>query len=328
MKVGILGLGNFGRLHAATTGRLEEANVTALVDANGASFEQLDQSLSDVPRWTDLESALRESETEAWIVATSTSSHVALTEALLSAGKSVLLEKPIAEDLASAETLRDCLVHSQGRLMLGHVALFNSEFRQLQEEANSRGSIEYIDCVRHRPSSTKAAFPGESPFHLTMVHDLYLVQALKKGEEPVSLTSRSHSDVQGQCDLALAQLQWKDGSIASLTASFLTPGGMASEGFDRMEVFGRNWSARIHPNPRPIQVWDENRTLSPLTLEVSLDEKSSVSGMLAEQMRTFLRVVRNRQSIPAGASLEDGLQIQRWLDALAKNNPNIESEIE
>jgi len=45
--------------------------------------------------------------------------------------------------------------------------------------------------------------------------------------------------------------------VASFAASYLTPAGMPPRGFDRMEVFGAGWAARISPNPRPIEVWGE-----------------------------------------------------------------------
>lgn len=35
--------------------------------------------------------------------------------------------------------------------MMGHVVLFNTEFRQLSKEVAQRDGIEFIDCVRHRP---------------------------------------------------------------------------------------------------------------------------------------------------------------------------------
>ncbi len=322
VKVGIVGLGNFGRLHAETALSLNETELVAVVDTQVETLKQLPDPIAAIPQWTDLSSAIEESDAEAWIVATSTASHVPLTSLLLEAGKSVLLEKPISEDLSSAESLARKLEQSKGQLMLGHVALFNSEFLHLQTEVENRGSLQFIDCVRHRPSSTMDAFPGESPFHLTMVHDLYLVLALKNREEPVKFTTQAHSNENGDCDLALAQLQWADGSIASLTASFKTPAGMGSDGFDRIEVFGENWNARIHPNPRPIEVWDDAKAHWPSALEIGISKSGAASGMLAEQVRTFCRVIRDQQAIPLGASYEDGLQVQRWLDTLSNQASN------
>lgn len=83
----------------------------------------------------------------------------------------------------------------------------------------------------------------------------------------------------------------------------------------RMEVFGAGWSARINPNPRPIEVWDE-RAFWPMALEIRADA-TGAAGMMAEELRCFCRVVRGQQSVPVGATYGDALQVQHWMDRLA-----------
>jgi hypothetical protein len=159
-----------------------------------------------------------------------------------------------------------------------------------------------------------AKFPGENPMHLTMVHDLYATLALVQGAEPIDLSSQAHRTAAGECDLVLAQIRWADGLLASYSASFLTPQGMARNGFDRFEVFGHGWAARTRSNPRPIEVWDE-RAHWPMALEIRADP-SGPTGMMAAELRCFCRVVRGLQSVPRGATYADALQVQRWMDRL------------
>jgi len=316
LRLGIVGLGNFGRLHARTAARLAETQVVALVDPHDTALAGLDPELERAARWTDLGCALEESDAEAWIVASSTDSHVPVARTLLEAGRPVLLEKPVAPDLASAESLAPLVAPDSRNLVLGHVALYNSEFRALLDEVAARGPVQFVDAVRHRSAATLVAFPGETPFHLTMVHDLYLVLALRGRAEPESFSAQIHRTAGGQCDLATAQLLWPDGAVASLTASFLAPEGLGSEGFDRLEVFGRDWAARLRPNPRPLEVWDE-RARHPLALEMGLADHAA-TGMLAEQLRCFCGVVRGRREVPVGAAYEDAMQVQKWLDRLVR----------
>jgi predicted dehydrogenase len=156
--------------------------------------------------------------------------------------------------------------------------------------------------------------PGESPLELLMVHDLYCTQVLVDRSEPVRFDCRLHRHESGAVDLAVAHLQWKDGTLASYSASFMTPSGMASDGFDRLEVFGKGWAARLHPNPRPIEVWDD-RANWPMALEIRTDPMSP-SGMMAEELRCFCRVARGLEPVPVGATYQDAMQVQRWLDRL------------
>jgi predicted dehydrogenase len=312
VRIGVVGLGNFGRLHAQTIAGLGEARLTGLVDINATNLAVAQAQFSGVPAWNGLETALLQSDAEAWVVASSTASHVAVARAILAAGKSALVEKPLAEELAEAESLAPLVAADSRNFFAGHIVLFNSEFRQLQDEARRRGPLAFINCVRHRPVSTMELLPGESPFHLTMVHDLYCVQALMDRAEPARFWAQRRLSLDGNCDLALLQLQWENGAVASLAASFLTPPGMPDDGFDRLEVFGDGWSARIQPNPRPFELWDE-RARWPAALEIRT-VAGSPSGMLAEELRMFCRVVRGAELPPPGAAFADALQVLRWLD--------------
>ena len=314
VRVGVIGLGRFGRLHSLTLSGLAEAELVGVVARRQSSLDNLRRELPDVRGWLDLDQAIAESGAEAWVVACSTAEHVGVATKLLRAGKRVLLEKPISESLAEAESLTPLINTDSSNLMLGHIVLFNSEFKQLREEVSKRGVPSFIDCVRHRPASIVTDFPGENPLQAAMVHDLYAVQVLMNRAEPEQFSSQFHRTESGAVDLALAQLQWNDGTLASFAASYLTPSGMPPRGFDRMEVFGRGWSARISPNPRPIEVWDE-RAAWPMALEIRADA-GGPSGMMAEELRCFCRVVRELETVPVGATYADALQVQRWMDRL------------
>jgi len=316
VKIGVVGLGRFGRLHSQTLAGLAEAELVGVVARRQQSLDHLGERLPGVAGWLDLERAIAESGAEAWVVACTTSEHVAVTRKLLQAQKIVLLEKPISSEISDAESLAPLVKADSSNLMLGHIVLFNSEFKQLREEVSRRGRPTFIDCVRHRPASIVKDFPGENPLQAAMIHDLYATQVLMNGEEPCRFHSSFHRTANGDVDLALAQLEWRDGTLASYVASYLTPPGMAPRGFDRMEVFGNGWAARISPNPRPIEVWDEQARW-PMALEIRADSGGPM-GMMAEELRCFCRVVRGLEPVPSGATYRDGMQTQRWMDQLAR----------
>jgi predicted dehydrogenase len=314
VKIGVIGLGRFGRLHALTLAGLAEAELVGLVARRQASLDAMSELLPGVPGWINLEQALSESEADAWVVACTTSEHIPVTMMLLQAGKTVLLEKPVADNLSEAKSLMPWVRPDSSNLMIGHIVLFSSEFRQLCDEARQRGPIAYINSVRHRPASILNQFSGENPLHAAMVHDLYMTQVLLNRADPVSFSAQYHRTKNGDIDLALAQLKWNHGPVASFAASYLTPDGMPPRGFDRTEVFGEDWSARIHPNPRPIEVWDSQASW-PLALEIRTD-LSGPTGMMAEELRCFCRVARGVQAVPVGATYSDALQVQQWMDQL------------
>lgn len=313
VRIGVVGLGRFGRLHSLTVTGLAEAELVAVVARRQGSLDALQSELPGTPGWTDLSAAIEDSRAEAWIVACTTASHVPVTQKLLAAGKSVLLEKPISDNVDEARSLAPLVRADSSNLMLGHIVLFSSEFQQLRDEVRGRGPIAYIDSVRHRPASIVTQFPGENPLHAAMVHDLYMTQVLVDGTEPNQFTAQYHRTSTGAIDLATAQLQWPSGALATYAASYLTPAGMPPRGFDRTEVFGDGWCARMLPNPRPIEVWDAKANW-PMALEIRAG--SPPTGMMAEEIRCFCRVVRGLAPVPQGATYTEGLQVQQWMERL------------
>jgi UDP-N-acetylglucosamine 3-dehydrogenase len=312
VRIGLVGFGDFGQCYAATITNLAEATLMAIVDVDENRLHDARSRFPVARSVPDIDAAVAQTDVDAWIVASGTSSHVSVARQCLAAGKSVLVEKPIASSSDEAFVLKSLVDRDANKLMMGHVVLFNTEFAQLLKECKSRKSIRFVDAVRHRPVTTIDKYPGEDPFGLTMVHDLYCVVALKQRAEPNRFAAQIRRRRDGRCDLAVAQLGFEDGCLVKLTASFLTPEGMPEDGFDRTEVFGEDWAARAMANPRPFQLWD-SRSRHPMTLELGCDQQS---GMLAEQLRCFCRVVRGEQAVPVGASFEDAIQVQRWIERL------------
>jgi predicted dehydrogenase len=318
VRVGVVGLGNFGIRHASTLCGIAEAELVALVDTDAQKIVEAQQALSDVPAWDRLEDALRQSGAEAWVVATSTAAHVELTRCILGTGKPVLLEKPLASNLDDARSLAGLVHDDSSNLMLGHILLFNSELRGLVSEARQRGPLIYLNAVRHRPAWRMAPYAGESVVHLLMVHDLYVIMALAGTKDPTGFQLQQNFNEQGDVNVACAQLTWDDGLIASLTASRCCPAGMSNEGFDRLEVFGRDWAARLEPTPRPLVVWDD-RARWPLDLEIIADPIAP-SGMLAEELRHFCRVVHGSAQVPPGATYHDAVRLLEWMERLESSH--------
>jgi predicted dehydrogenase len=309
VRIGVAGLGSFGTLHARTLAGIMEAELVAVVDPRPERLE----AWAGLRGWSGIEPALAASDAEAWVVATSTRSHVEVTRKILASGKAVLLEKPVAGTMDEAELLSPWVRSDSSNLMLGHILLFNSEIARLREETPRRGPIRFLNAVRHRPVTTLEGYPGESPLTLLMVHDLYVTLALLGNREPSSFSCRTGRTGWG-ADLVVAELGWGDDCLASYAASFLTPAGMAPDGFDRLEVFGEGWAARLDPNPRPLQVWDD-RARWPMALEIRAGD-GAPAGMLAEELRCFCRVVRGLEPVPPGATYPDALRVQGWIDRL------------
>lgn len=316
VRIGVVGVGRFGRLHARTLAGLAEADLVALVIRDPANQAAIRQELPGVPIWPSLDAALAEAGAEAWVVATQTDSHIDLAEQILRSGAAALVEKPLGLSVAEARRLEPLVAPESRNVMVGHILLFAPEFRRLARESERRGGLAYLSAERHRPIGVYEMFHGESPMRLVMVHDLYLAMVLAGGAEPTRMRAWLHPRPGGGCDLAIARIEWASGMWANLTASYLTPPGMGSDGFDRLEAYGHGWVARMEINPQPLTIWAE-RAEWPLALAID-DDPAAPSGWMAEELRCFCRVVRGATP-PLGARYEDGIRMMDWLDRLEQS---------
>lgn len=311
VDVGIVGVGGFGSLHANAISTVEGARLTCIIEPNAKNLDDIRWNSSrELLEFSSLTHAFQSHAKlpKAWIVASPSSTHVEICRELLNRGFHVLCEKPLAQSYAEAASLAG--TNATDKLMLGHVALFNSEFQVLLDEVTKRGrdSIELITLERHRPSKylldPKSPYFRESPFDLTMVHNLYLLQSLLNGSSPTAYWAQAHGD---PVHTAAACISFAD-CAAHITAAHLIPAGGPADGFDRVHVYGATWAAHATANPRPIQVWDSDRAHWPYQLEIQ-----NTRGMLHEQLRAFLNFFRGViEQPPRGTTYADAMQILDW----------------
>lgn len=118
MRIAVVGAGTIGRTHVATLAGAPGLRLTALVEPGpgGAALA----AERGVPCYADVTELIEARAADAAIVATPNETHLPITRKLLRAGLPVLLEKPVAESLASALALADLAEAAGVPLLVGH----------------------------------------------------------------------------------------------------------------------------------------------------------------------------------------------------------------
>ncbi|MBI3921353.1 MAG: Gfo/Idh/MocA family oxidoreductase [Armatimonadetes bacterium] len=315
VKVAVIGIGAFGELHARNLAALPEARLTALGNRTRSKAERLAAELGVPEVFTTVEELIDQQAAEALVIATRTDTHVPIALKALSAGMHVLVEKPVSEDLEEANDLLEISRTSDQVVMAGHICVFHSMINPLIQRVRQEG-FRSLDFVRHRPRKTGEIYPEEHPIAMTMVHDLYVAAQMAGGEEPVYFDALDATNSQGLADHAWGTLRWDDGRVATFHSHWILPDGAAGDGFDRVEVFGDRYVARVDTNPQNL-TWTDDKVTWPLCLEISSVE-GRPTGMLAEELRSFLAACSGAP-VPPGCRMEDAIQVQRWMDTLLKS---------
>lgn len=103
MRIGLVGYGAWGRVHAATIGRIAGLSLGGVVCGDGASAQDAARDLPGVPVHRTLPALLADPAIDLVDIVTPNHLHADMAVKALEAGKCVLLEKPMATTLADAE---------------------------------------------------------------------------------------------------------------------------------------------------------------------------------------------------------------------------------
>lgn len=128
IRIAVIGAGQFGRNHCRVVNQSERAALAAVVDLDAARAADAARA-SGAPALTSIEKVAELA--DAAIVATPTVSHAEVGCRLMEAGLDVLVEKPVAPDLASADRLVETAARCGRVLQVGHLERFNPAVQAL-----------------------------------------------------------------------------------------------------------------------------------------------------------------------------------------------------
>ena len=200
IRVGVVGAGQFGRNHCRIVEQSARARLAAVVDT--------DPSRAALTDFRDLEGKV-----DAAIVAAPTSAHAGIGCWLLEHGIDVLVEKPMAPDLESADRLIAAAEQHGRMLQVGHLERFNPAVIALEARVTLPLFFEI-----HRLSVFSPRSLDVDVILDLMIHDIDIVVSLA-GAQPEEVRGAGISILSPKVDIANARLQFPNGCVANLTAS-------------------------------------------------------------------------------------------------------------
>ena len=154
IRVCLVGAGRVARVHAKSLiHHVPSAQLVAVVDPNKELLNETGELFGIDTRFESLDTALDQIEFDAVVITTPTFTHAALTVAAANAGKHVLLEKPMAMNLAECDSIISAAERSGIVLQLGFMRRFDPEFVAAAEriEAGEIGRPMLIKSLTHGP---------------------------------------------------------------------------------------------------------------------------------------------------------------------------------
>lgn len=133
VRIALIGLGYWGPNYARVLSDLAGAQLTAICDQRADRLSLVQQRYGSIAACTTVDQLFARDDVDAVVIATPASTHEALVRASLTRGHHVLVEKPMAVNVAGCQELCD-LADAAGRvLMVGYTFLYNAGVRKMKE---------------------------------------------------------------------------------------------------------------------------------------------------------------------------------------------------
>jgi len=210
LKVGIVGVGQFGQNHARILNESSKCDFVGLYDIDKKRAKEISTRLG-TKSFKDFDSLLDEIDVLFNVV--TTISHFELAEKALKRGIHVFIEKPITETLQQAEDLIELADEKKLKIQVGHIERFNPIIMEIEDKIKKPI---FMECHRIAPFTPRGT---DIPVVLElMIHDIDLILSFM--ESKVKHISASGAGVMTKSiDIANARIEFEDGAVANITAS-------------------------------------------------------------------------------------------------------------
>jgi predicted dehydrogenase len=149
-NVAVVGCGRWGQVLARAAVRTPGLRLTATVDADPGRARRLADRVGASRADRSLAPVLESESVDAVLLATPASTHSSLAETVLSAGKHVLVEKPLAFSAAECRRLGDLAAGAGRTLMVGHTFRHSHRLATVVQLVRDGfvGDLEYVHSER------------------------------------------------------------------------------------------------------------------------------------------------------------------------------------
>lgn len=311
LKIGIIGMGRIGKVHAQSIAYyVPNAQVAAVADPYLTDdAKALAAQFGATQFYTDYKQLLADPAIDAVLICSSTDTHSTISVEAIEAGKHVFCEKPIDHDLGRIACVVEALKHSPVKYQVGFNRRFDHNFAAVRAAVkDGRIGDAHIVKITSRdpapPSAEYAAVSGGMFLDMT-IHDFDMVRFLSGDEveevyvQPAVLVDPAIGAA-GDVDTAIITMKLSSGALAVIDNS-----RKAAYGYDqRAEVFGsKGMAATANDSESTIVVSDCDGVTGEKPLYFFLERYMQ---SFANEVKQFVDAVVNDTDTPVGVN--DGLQ--------------------
>ena len=156
LRIGLLGAGRIGKVHAGAVASTAGAQLVAVADALPAAAKAVAQPAG--ARVSTIDEIIAADDIDAVLITTPTDMHSDLIERAAKAGKKIFCEKPIDLDVARVRKCLKVVERTNALLMVGFNRRFDPHFGELKRriDAGAVANVEMVQIVSRDPGPPPA----------------------------------------------------------------------------------------------------------------------------------------------------------------------------
>jgi predicted dehydrogenase len=221
LRIVVVGYGYWGPNLVRNVAERPELELAGLCERDPLRAAAFSARMPGVPVIADFDDVLADPSVDAVLVATPPSTHHALASAALTAGKHVMVEKPLAKTAAQARDLIEIATANDLTLMPGHTFLYSPPVNKIRDLVHSGelGEVYFITSSR----MNLGKYQSDGVVCDLAPHDLSILMYLL--DQPVVQVSASARSVfeDGVPEVAFLTLTFAGGTTANVQISWLAP---------------------------------------------------------------------------------------------------------
>ncbi|MFY0664232.1 MAG: Gfo/Idh/MocA family oxidoreductase [Natronospirillum sp.] len=233
MKLCVAGAaGAFGMKHLDALSKIEGVDIHSVVGQDAEKMAAFAQERGIPHAYADLDEALKDPELDAVILATPTQLHASQAIACLKAGKHVMVEIPMADNITDSRELVRVQQESGLVAMAGHTRRFNPSHQWIHNKIQSGElKIQQMDVQTYffrRTNTNAKGEPRSWTDHLLWHHachtvDLFQYQTGEQANKLQALEGPKHPELGIAMDMSIG-MKVPSGAICTLSLSFNNDG--------------------------------------------------------------------------------------------------------
>lgn len=299
LRVGVIGLGFIGGLHARIWAENPSAELVAVADINEAAAKKLAEEYH-CEAYGDYNEMLKRDDIDAVDICVPEDFHVAPAVAAAKAKKDFLIEKPIAKTVAEARQITEAVKENGVRMMVAHVLKFDPRYVQLNEEikAGKLGEISTLALKRENSMGTPKRLKGKVSFFYYMgIHDLEWMLDYNSATKPVKVYAQASNIVLKDLDkdAAFVTVTFENGSVGTLELNWAFPENNGMVGFmTAAEVVGTKGAALLNVDNQGLMIATPGETDLPDALHWPV-YNGKLQGDLKEELAHFAEATLHKK---------------------------------